>query len=140
MKQAVNETLRYTVLATFAARYLEEDIKLGGYPIPGGTPIIHALGVVLKNPEYFPDPEKFNPDRFDPGSSCPFPTAAFVPFGVGKRMCPGHRFSKLEVAVCVAAIIRKFEIGLVEGQKIELVYGFVSQPSSEIMITLNHRN
>ena len=140
LKQVFDETLRCSVLAPFAARYLDEDIQLGGYQIPAGTPIVHALGVSLLNPEYFPEPSKFDPDRFSPDKVKNRPTTAFVPFGVGKRMCPGHRFAKLEAAVCIAAMIQKFEIGLVAGQKIESVHGLVTHPSSEIMITLAYRN
>ena len=140
LKQVFDETLRCSVLAPFAARYLDEDIQLSGYQIPAGTPIVHALGVSLLNPEYFPEPSKFDPDRFSPDKVKNRPTTAFVPFGVGKRMCPGHRFAKLEAAVCIAAMIQKFEIGLVAGQKIESVHGLVTHPSSEIMITLAYRN
>ena len=140
LKQVFDETLRCSVLAPFAALYLDEDIQLGGFQIPAGTPIVHALGVSLLNPEYFPEPSKFDPDRFSPDKVKNRPTTAFVPFGVGKRMCPGHRFAKLEAAVCIAAMIQKFEIGLVFGQKIESVHGLVTHPSSEIMITLAYRN
>ncbi|XP_063681699.1 cytochrome P450 20A1-like [Bolinopsis microptera] len=140
LKQVFDETLRCSVLAPFAARYLDEDILLGGYPIPGGTPIVHALGVSLQNPEYFPEPSKFDPDRFSPENIKNRPSTAFQPFGVGKRICPGHRFANMEAAVCIAAMVRKFEIGLVDGQKIEPVHGLVTHPSAEIMITLKQRH
>ena len=139
LKQVCDETLRCSVLAPFAARYMDEDIELGGYLIPGGTPIIHALGVSLQNPEYFPEPSKFDPERFNPENTKKWLSTVFAPFGVGKRICPGHRFAKLEAALCIAAVARKFEIGLVDGQNIELVYGAVSHPSEEIMITLKAR-
>lgn len=45
----LNETLRFSTLAPFAARYSDHDISVGGYLVPAGTPIIHALGVALKN-------------------------------------------------------------------------------------------
>ena len=139
LKQVFDETLRCSVLAPFAARYMDEDIELGGYVIPGGTPIVHALGVSLQNPEYFPEPSKFDPERFNPENTKKLPSTVFMPFGVGKRICPGHRFAKLEAAVCIAALVRKFEIGLVDGQKIEQVHGLVTHPSKEIMITLTAR-
>ena len=140
LKQVSDETLRCSVLAPFAARYLDEDILLGGYPIPGGTPIVHALGVSLQNPEYFPEPSKFDPDRFSPENIKKRPNTAFQPFGVGKRICPANRFANMEAAVCIAAMVRRFEIGLVEEQKIEPVHGLVTHPSTEIMITLKHRH
>ena len=80
---------------------MDEDIELGGYSIPAGTPIVHALGVSLQNPEYFPEPSKFDPERFNPENTKKWLSTVFAPFGVGKRICPGHRFAKLEAAVCI---------------------------------------
>jgi cytochrome P450 family 20 subfamily A len=140
LKQVFDETLRCSVLAPFAARIMDEDCQLGGYMIPGGTPIVHALGVCLQDPEYYPEPNKFDPDRFSPDKNVLRPNMAFMPFGVGRRQCPGARFAKLEAAVCLAAVVRKFDINLVDGQKIEPVNGFMNHPSSEIMVTLTLRD
>ena len=60
---------RCSVLAPFAARYLDNDITIREFTIPSGTPIIHALGVSLHNNEVFPNPDIFDPERFNPGKS-----------------------------------------------------------------------
>ena len=49
LRQVLDETLRMSALAPYAARYSDHDITVGGYKVPAGTPIIHALGVSLKN-------------------------------------------------------------------------------------------
>ena len=54
----LNETLRLSTLAPFAARYSDHDITAGGYLIPAGTPVIHALGVALKNETLWTCPHK----------------------------------------------------------------------------------
>ena len=58
LRQILNEVLRLTTLATFAARYSNDDVVAGGYLIPAGTPIMMALGVSLKNKTVWKDSEK----------------------------------------------------------------------------------
>jgi len=55
MRQVLDETLRRTTLASFAARYSDKDIAVDGYNVPAGTPIIQALGVALKNETQWED-------------------------------------------------------------------------------------
>ncbi|KAI0219611.1 Cytochrome P450 20A1 [Lamellibrachia satsuma] len=56
MRQVLDETLRCSALGTFAARYQDVESELGGHRIPAGTPVVHALGVVLQNHDLYPDP------------------------------------------------------------------------------------
>ena len=59
-RQILNEVLRLTILGTFGARYSDDDIVIGGYLIPAGTPIMTALGVSLKNETVWKNPEKLD--------------------------------------------------------------------------------
>ena len=59
LRQVLNETLRLSVLAPFAARYSDEDVVAGGYVVPAGTPIVIALGVALKNETVWKSTEKY---------------------------------------------------------------------------------
>ena len=59
LRQVLNETLRLSVLAPFAARYSDDDIVAGGYRIPADTPIVIALGVSLKNDTIWKSTEKY---------------------------------------------------------------------------------
>ena len=58
LRQVLNEVLRLSVIAPYAARYSDEDIVAGGYLIPAGTPIVIALGVSLKNETIWKNTEK----------------------------------------------------------------------------------
>lgn len=141
LRQVFDETLRCSVLAPFAARVVDhEDITIKGFSIPAGTPIIHALGVSLQNKDIFPNPETFDPERFNEANLKKLPKLAYQPFGVGKRICPGQRFAIFEASICIATVIRKFKISLADpGKKIEHVHGLVTHPSHEILIKLNSR-
>lgn len=140
LRQVLDETLRCSVLAPYAARVQEVDSVLGGHKIPGKTPVVQALGVMLCHPEIWPEPAKFDPDRFSPENVKLRPFYAFQPFGfAGKRKCPGYQFSYAEASVILSILIRKFKIKLVEGQVVTPEYGIVTSPKEEVWITVEKR-
>lgn len=59
-----------------------------------------------KNPEYFPEPYKFEPGRFEGNGPLPY---TFVPFGGGPRMCPGKEYAKLEILVFMHNLVKRFK-------------------------------
>ncbi|XP_033112330.1 cytochrome P450 20A1-like isoform X2 [Anneissia japonica] len=139
-RQVLDETMRTAVLAPTAARFQEMDVQIGGHIVPKMTPVIHALGVVQEDEKYWPEPRKFDPDRFSEENSKHRDKLAFSPFGfAGKRMCPGYRFSYVELTVFLSQLIRKFKFNLVEGLVIEPVHGLVTTPSDEIWVTVEKR-
>ncbi|XP_013421915.1 cytochrome P450 20A1 [Lingula anatina] len=142
IRQVMDETLRVAVVAPFAARFDDEkDVTLGGHVIPAGTPVIHALGVESNDPALWPNPKKFDPDRFSPENVAERQPYSFQPFGfAGKRKCPGYRFSYVEIATALANILRRFQIHEVEGQTIKAKYGLVGTPDGEVWITLSERS
>ena len=135
LRQVIDETLRCSVLAPYVARYSDDDTVLSGHHIPGGTPVIHALGVSLQDPQRWPEPKKFDPERFSPNNKKKIPSFGFEPFGSGKRKCLGYRFSLAESIVFLASILRKFEVKLVPGQEVVPFYGLVTKPKEKIWVT-----
>ncbi|XP_028392938.1 cytochrome P450 20A1-like isoform X2 [Dendronephthya gigantea] len=139
-RQVTDETMRCSVLAPWAARYADYDIQIGEHVIPKQTPMIIALGVVLKDEDVWPDPDKFDPERFNAEETKKRHPMAFQPFGfAGKRKCPGYRFSYAEVAVVLSVLLRRFKIHLVEGQVVEPEHMLVTKPKAEIWITVTKR-
>lgn len=67
------------------------------------------------DPEYFPNPEKFDPDRFSPengGAKAYMERGVFMPFGQGPRICPGNRFAYAQSKIGIAALVKNFEISV----------------------------
>ncbi|PVD30542.1 hypothetical protein C0Q70_09810 [Pomacea canaliculata] len=120
LRQILDEGLRCGVVAPWAARFEDVDRTLGGYFIPKGTPVIHALGVVLTDEKIWPEPH--NPYGF-----------------AGKRICPGYRFAYVEATIMLATIIRNFEVTLVPGQTVLPKHGLVTHPKEEIWINVMKR-
>ncbi|CAF3177688.1 unnamed protein product [Rotaria socialis] len=138
----INESLRLSVLAPWAARVSTDDnISICGYKIPAGTPIIHALGVVLQDDQIWTNPNEFNPDRFDQMNRRTLPTLAFSPFGfAGKRICPGYRFAQYEAGLIVASVIHRYKVTLTDAKSSVIpIHGLVTAPKDEIFVQFNPR-
>ena len=80
------------------------------YVLPVDTHIIPHLTLVLFDPEAFPDPHQFNPQRFIDANGSFVPHPNIVPFGVGKRRCLGETLAKVELFIFFANLMHKFEI------------------------------
>ncbi|KAJ8456890.1 hypothetical protein ONZ51_g11855 [Trametes cubensis] len=113
------------------------DATLRGYFIPAGTTVIPNVWACMHDPETFPEPERFIPDRFvrdgklDPDVLDP----ASLVFGFGRRVCPGRHFADAMLFMTIASVLHVFEVGPPlddEGRPIELSYrathGFLSYP------------
>jgi len=81
--------------------------QLGEYRIPQGYSIIVSLVQLHENPEVFPDPERFDPQRFIDARPNTF---AWVPFGGGTRRCVGAAFANMEMDIVLRTVLRHFTI------------------------------
>ncbi|XP_055329465.1 cytochrome P450 20A1-like [Paramacrobiotus metropolitanus] len=138
LNQVVNESLRLGGVGTFAARYSEEPLLLGGYTIPAGTPVFHPVVYVMHSEKYFPDADCFNPENFSKENVKKRHPFAFKPFGfAGGRQCVGNRFALEETALALAMLIRTFRFEMVPDQTVEPFFGFVTRPVEEIWVTVS---
>ena len=69
------------------------------------TQIVSFMNSTHQNSKYSPDPEKFDLSRFEGAGSAPF---TFVPFGRGPRMCPGNKFTCMEILTCIHHLVSRF--------------------------------
>ena len=84
--------------------------------LPAGS-LVQVFPVVTQNdPRWFPDPEKFDPNRFAPGKTEHLPQFAYFPFGGGPRVCIGNSLAMMMMTLAAAAVARRFRLRLAPGQ------------------------
>lgn len=110
MACVLKETLRlYPPVWLFSRRAIGAD-RLGPHEIPPGAHLFIAPYFLHRRPELWPDPERFDPDRFDETRSPPVDRYAFVPFSAGARRCIGEYFSFVEMQMHLALMLPHFTL------------------------------
>ena len=118
-EQVINEALRlYSPIHSISRVALTDDL-LGGYHIPAGTTIYVSLYATHRLAQLWPDPERFDPDRFRPENIERRPRFAFIPFAAGHRNCVGASTAVVELKLAVAMIAQRYHLTLAPGQRVE---------------------
>ncbi|XP_015910859.2 cytochrome P450 4c3 [Parasteatoda tepidariorum] len=110
LDHVLKETRRLYPPTPFIARDLEEDTFIDGHLIPKGTSCGILIYMLHRDPNVFPNPEKFDPDRFQIANSTGRHPFAYVPFSAGPRNCIGQRFATFEAITVLATVLRKFNL------------------------------
>jgi cytochrome P450 len=114
--QVLKEALRLFPPSPLLFRKAQKEIDLGnGHIIPAESTIFMSLYNVHRDPRHFPDPEKFDPERFSPEKSVGRHPYAYMPFGIGRRMCVGHMFATMEAKTILSTVLRRYCITEIEG-------------------------
>ncbi|XP_070169370.1 cytochrome P450 4C1-like [Polyergus mexicanus] len=110
LERIIKETLRFYPSVPMVSRKLVEDVKIDDYTLPKGATVVLQIVLTHLNPEVWPDPKKFDPDRFLPDNSKHRNPYAYIPFSAGPRNCIGQRFALLEEKTILTAILRKWRV------------------------------
>lgn len=117
LEQALFESLRLWPPAPGFVVAPTAPTTLGGYPVTPDDPIILLLSALHRDPAVWgPDPERFDPARFDPEATAARPDNAWKPFGNGMRACIGRQFALQEAKLALALILQRFELRLADPQ------------------------
>ncbi|CAL1268168.1 unnamed protein product [Larinioides sclopetarius] len=92
------------------ARQINEDTNISGYPIPKGTISLVHIHSLHRDERWFPNPEKFDPDRFLPENCTNRHPFAYIPFSAGPRNCIGQRFAQMEEKIIVSTVLRHYTL------------------------------
>ena len=117
------------------------ECELGGYRIPAGTNVFMFQWLTQRDPRFFPNPERFDPERWreDPVRSGKIPRFAYFPFGGGPRVCVGASFAMIEATLLLAMVQQKFHLDLVASHPIEAVGTVTLRPKHGIRVTAHRR-
>ncbi|XP_047306334.1 premnaspirodiene oxygenase-like [Impatiens glandulifera] len=123
LKAVIKETLRlHPPIPLLLPREARENVKIFGYDIPKKTRVIVNSWAIMRDPDHWKDPEEFKPERFESNESYGDMKGTdfrYIPFGAGRRMCPGLTFGNASVELPLAALLYHFDWSLADGFKPE---------------------
>ncbi|NYF89371.1 cytochrome P450 [Tunturiibacter empetritectus] len=122
--QVFSETMRLYPPVWVIARTCVDPYEIAGYPIAKGTVLIAPQFVVHRDPRFYPDPLRFDPERFavdKKEGARSRPRFAFFPFAAGSRQCIGEGLAWMEGVLSLATIVRDWRLSLPEGSATEIV-------------------
>ena len=108
------------------------DVEIGPYRLPGGTYFFFSQYQIQRNPKYFPDPLRFDPERFTAEKKAGRSKFVYFPFGAGNRQCIGESFAWMEMILVLATLAQKWRLKLAPGQKIEVQPKITLRPRAGI--------
>ena len=116
--QVFKEAMRLYPPADVVTRTALRDVTVGGYRFRKKADRAVADLAMHRRPDFFPDPERFDPDRFTPEAEKRLPRHAYMPFGAGPRVCIGNHFALMEGQLILAALAQHLRFDLVPGQEV----------------------
>jgi cytochrome P450 len=111
----IKETLRLYPPIHLGSRIAAADVQFQDYTFPAGARVMYSIYLTHRHPAHWPDPHRFDPDRFVPEQRRRQTPYSFVPFGGGPRNCLGAVFAQVEAKVILARILQTFDAQYVGG-------------------------
>lgn len=138
LEQVSKEVRRFFAMnsATFFGR-VKEEMEVGGYRIPAGWGAIGAIHINMRNAEVFPDPERFDPDRFDAAREAQLAPGSYVPHGDGRathHRCPGENIVTVAVKIYLALLLREVEWSIPADQNLSLTNELFPLPEDGLRV------
>lgn len=110
-RMVLAESMRLFPPAWIMERKSVQEFEAGGYTFPAGTMVLASQYLVHRDPRWWPEPERFNPERWsDPAAEASRPKFAYFPFGGGTRICVGEHFAWMEGTLVLASIAQRWRV------------------------------
>ncbi|XP_076436195.1 cytochrome P450 3A41-like [Babylonia areolata] len=108
LDMCMNESMRLAPPGFLLDREAVEDTELGGYQVKKGTRMMIPVFTIHTDPDFWPEPQKFVPERHTPEAKAARHPFSFMPFGHGPRNCVGMRLAQLEIRMAIATILQHY--------------------------------
>lgn len=133
------EAMRCYPPAWIIARKAVEDCPVGPHLLPAGALVFMSQWVTHHDERYYPDPFRFDPERWAPEASASRPRFAYYPFGGGSRVCIGEPFAWMEGVLVLAALVSRWRFDLVPGHPVVPQPLITLRPKHGIRMTVRRR-
>jgi cytochrome P450 len=135
-EQVIKESMRLYPPAGGVMRQPLHDIELGGYAIPKGSNVAVSTYAMHRDPALFPDPLRFDPERFSPENEGHIPKYAYLPFGAGPRICIGNSFAMMEARLALLTILQQWKLTLAPNQRVQAEQLFTIRPKGGLRMVV----
>ncbi len=135
----INEAMRLYPPVYAIGREAMTDLELGGYRVKRGYTILMSQWVNHRDPKYFPESERFLPERWLDGLAARLPKFAYYPFGGGQRLCIGSHFATMEAMIVLATVGQKYKFTLAPDAVIDIKPQITMPPKYGMPATLELR-
>ncbi|HEX6864395.1 MAG TPA: cytochrome P450, partial [Thermoanaerobaculia bacterium] len=114
LRACLEESLRLCPVVVHLTRVARRETRIGGETVPAGTRVFPSAYLAQRNPEVFPEPDRFLPERFLEGKTF---GGAYFPFGFGARTCIGRHFAMRQMILLTSTILRHADLALLPGDR-----------------------
>jgi len=133
------EALRlYPPVYAFTRRAIS-SVLMGGYRIPRGASVVMSPYTLHRRPQFYPEPERFDPERFAPEQEQKLPRYAYLPFGAGAHICLGMHFAQLEGHLLLATMAQRLTFTYTGSNPIELEPLLTLRPKGAVFMKVQRR-
>jgi len=136
---AIKETLRLCPPIHMGNRKSTADIFLDEYHIPPDSRVMYSIYLTHRDPQFWPDPEDFKPERFDRTQGQKPASYAYLPFGGGPRACVGAAFAQVEAKTVLARLLQTFDLEMTS-KKIYPHMGATLEPHPGVQMRVHRRS
>ncbi len=115
------------------------DDELSGHRIPAGSILMFSSYVTHRRPDFWPNPEAFDPERFLPEECEGRPPFAYFPLGGGPRVCIGSRLAEMQSLLVLGAVLQRYGLHALPGKRVEPAAMLSLRPKGGLWMTLHER-
>jgi cytochrome P450 len=119
VEMVMAESMRLYPPAWAMGRYARNDFQLGDFYLPAKTTVLISQFITHRDERFFPDPLRFDPERFTAEAKARRAKFTYFPFGAGMRQCIGESFAWMEGSLLLATLAQKWKLKLVTGHRVE---------------------
>ena len=138
VRNIFRETLRLYPPITFLPRVATQATRLGNYPVKRGALVMIAPWVLHRHHKYWRAPHVFDPDRFLPEREHELTSGAYIPFGIGPRVCAGAAFAQAEAVLLIARLFRRFDFHVERPERVRPAARLTTRPVEQVMCRVSH--
>src|SRR5258705_406374 len=139
VERVVTEAMRLYPPAWIVGRRAIADYPLGDYVAPAKAILVMSPYIMQRDPRFYAEPDRFDPDRWTPAFRAALPKFAYFPFGGGPRQCIGESFAWMELILLVATIGQQWRMRLVPGHPVVPQPGVTLRTKYGMRMTLHIR-